>query len=61
MIDGPMLFNVNPHRFGTNIFTVNVVDNSTGKATINVGVSLYTTMLIIICTGHKMPSERKTL
>jgi len=38
-------FNVNPDRFGTNIFTVSVVDNGTGKPTTNVGVSLYTTML----------------
>ncbi len=37
--------NVNPNRFGTNIFTVTVIDNSTGKSTTNVGVSLYTTML----------------
>ncbi len=37
--------NVNPNRFGTNIFTVTVIDNSTGKPTSNVGVSLYTTML----------------
>jgi copper transport protein len=38
-------FNVNPNRFGTNVFTVSVVDNKTGKPTRNVGVSLYTTML----------------
>src|SRR5713101_7608724 len=38
-------FNVNPNRFGTNAFTVSVVDNKTGKPTTNVGVSLYTTML----------------
>src|SRR6266700_1585525 len=38
-------FNVNPNRFGTNMFTVSVVDNSTGKPTTNVGVSLYTKML----------------
>jgi putative copper export protein/nitrogen fixation protein FixH len=37
--------NVNPNHFGTNIFTVSVVDNSAGKPTANVGVSLYTTML----------------
>jgi nitrogen fixation protein FixH len=37
--------NINPNRFGTNIFTVTVIDNSTGKPTSNVGVSLYTTML----------------
>jgi len=40
-----IIFNVNPNRFGTNVFTVNVVDNKTGKPTTNVGVSLYTTML----------------
>lgn len=40
-----LMLNVNPNRFGTNIFTVSVVDDSTGKATANVGVSLYTTML----------------
>ncbi|HJT56464.1 MAG TPA: copper resistance protein CopC [Ktedonobacteraceae bacterium] len=37
--------NVNPNRFGTNVFTVTVVDNKTGKPTTDVGVSLYTTML----------------
>jgi len=37
--------NVNPNRFGTNIFTATVLDNRTGKPTTNVGVSLYTTML----------------
>jgi copper transport protein len=37
--------NVNPNRFGTNIFTVTVIDNSTRKPTTDVGVSLYTTML----------------
>ena len=37
--------NVNPNRFGTNIFTVTVIDNSTHKPTTDVGVSLYTTML----------------
>jgi len=37
--------NVNPNRFGTNVFTVTVVDNSTHKTTTNVGVALYTTML----------------
>ena len=40
-----IILNVNPNRFGTNIFTVSVVDNSIGKPTTNVGVSLYTTML----------------
>lgn len=37
--------NVNPNRFGTNTFTVSVVDNSTHAPTTKVGVSLYTTML----------------
>ena len=37
--------NVNPNRFGTNVFTVSVVDNSTGKQATNIGVTLYTTML----------------
>jgi copper transport protein len=38
-------FNVNPNRFGTNVFTVSVIDNKTGKPTTNVGVSIDTTML----------------
>jgi len=38
-------FNVNPDHFGTNVFTVSVVNNKTGKPTTNIGVSLYTTML----------------
>ena len=38
-------FNVNPNRFGTNVFTASVVDNKTGKPTTNVGISLFTTML----------------
>jgi copper transport protein len=37
--------NINPNRFGTNVFMVSVVDNSTHAPTTNVGVSLYTTML----------------
>ena len=37
--------NINPNRFGPNVFTVSVVDNSTGKPAINVGVALYTTHL----------------
>ncbi len=37
--------NINPNRFGTNVFTVSVVDNSTHASTTNVGVALYTTML----------------
>lgn len=37
--------NVNPNHFGTNVFTVTVIDNSTGKATTNVHVTLFTTML----------------
>lgn len=40
-----VMFNVNPDRFGTNVFTVSVVDNSTGKPATNIGVALYTTML----------------
>lgn len=38
-------FNVTPDRFGTNMFTVSVIDNKTGKPATNIGVSLYTTML----------------
>ncbi len=37
--------NVNPNRFGTNVFTVSVVNSSTGAPVTNIGVSLYTTML----------------
>lgn len=37
--------NVNPNRFGTNVFTVTVTDNKTGQTMTNIGVSLYTTML----------------
>ena len=37
--------NINPNRFGTNVFTVSVVDNKTHAPTTSVGVSLYTTML----------------
>lgn len=36
---------VNPNRFGSNIFTVSVVDNATGKPVTDIGVVLYTTML----------------
>ena len=36
---------VNPNRFGTNVFTVSVVDSKTGKPVTNIGVVLYTTML----------------
>lgn len=36
---------INPNRFGTNVFTVSVVDTSTGKPETNIGVALYTTML----------------
>jgi copper transport protein len=35
---------VNPNRFGTNVFTVMVVDSKTHKAVTNVDVALYTTM-----------------
>ena len=37
--------NVTPNRFGTNVFTVTVTANGTGKQTTNVGVTLYTQML----------------
>jgi copper transport protein len=37
--------NVNPNAFGTNVFTVTVIDNSTGQPTTNVKVTLYTNML----------------
>src|SRR5713226_4906048 len=36
---------VNPNTAGPNVFTVGVIENSTGKPTTNVGVSLYTTHL----------------
>lgn len=36
---------VNPNRFGTNVFTVTVTDIGTGKIDTNVGVSISTTML----------------
>ncbi len=36
---------INPNTAGPNVFTVSVVENSTGKPTTNVGVSLYTTHL----------------
>ncbi len=36
---------VNPNTAGPNLFTVSVIDNRTGKATTQVGVSLYTTHL----------------
>lgn len=36
---------VNPNTAGPNLFTVSVINNRTGKATTNVGVSLYTTHL----------------
>ena len=37
--------NVNPNRFGTNVFTVSAVDTSTGAPATNIGVTLFTTML----------------
>jgi copper transport protein len=37
--------NINPNRFGSNLFTVTVIDNSSGKPTSNVGVTVYTQML----------------
>jgi copper transport protein len=36
---------VNPNRFGANVFTVTVTDTSTGKTDTNVGVTISTTML----------------
>lgn len=36
---------VNPNRFGANVFTVTVTDSSTGKIVTNVSVTLSTTML----------------
>ena len=36
---------INPNRFGTNVFTVTVTNNSTGKTDTNVGVTIYTTHL----------------
>ena len=36
---------MNPNTVGPNVFTVSVIENSTGKPTTNVGVSLYTTHL----------------
>lgn len=39
------LLEVNPNRFGANVFTVTVTDNSTGTIDTNVGVNISTTML----------------
>ena len=39
------LLEVNPNRFGTNVFTVTVTDKSTGQVDANVGVTISTTML----------------
>ncbi len=36
---------INPNRFGTNVFTVSVTDKATGKPVTNIGVALYDTML----------------
>ena len=36
---------INPNRFGTNVFTVTVTNNSTGKTDTDVGVTIYTTHL----------------
>jgi copper transport protein len=46
-IDGKftVALEINPNRFGTNVFTVTVTNNSTGKTDTNVGVSIYTTHL----------------
>jgi copper transport protein len=37
--------NVNPNTFGTNVFTVTVIDNSTNQPATNVKVTLFTNML----------------
>jgi copper transport protein len=37
--------NINPDRFGSNVFTATVTDNATGQPATNVGVSLDNTML----------------
>ncbi len=37
--------NINPNRFGSNLFTVTVIATSTGQPTTNVGVVVYTQML----------------
>lgn len=39
------LLDINPNRFGANVFTVTVTDNSTGKIDTNVSVNVSTTML----------------
>ena len=39
------LLEVNPNRFGANVFTVTVTNNSTGKIDANVSVNIATTML----------------
>ena len=39
------LLEVNPNRFGANVFTVTVTDSSTGNIDTNVGVNISTTML----------------
>jgi len=39
------LLEVNPNRFGANVFTVTVTDNNTGKIDTNVSVNISTTML----------------
>lgn len=36
---------INPNRFGPNVFTVSVTDKATGKPVTNIGVVLYTTHL----------------
>jgi copper transport protein len=40
-----LALSVNPNTAGPNVFTVSVTENSTGKPTTNVGVSLYTSHL----------------
>jgi copper transport protein len=39
-----IMFIVTPNRSGTNIFTISIVDNITGRPTTNIGVTLNTTM-----------------
>lgn len=36
---------INPNRFGPNVFTISVTDKATGKPVTNIGVALYNTML----------------
>src|SRR5437763_10208610 len=45
------------NRFGTNVFTVSVVDKSTGQPVTNIGVTLYTTMLDMDMRSEEHTSE----